>query len=123
MRITYLVEVFSYFNFHVVGYTLVFLDTCVKLGKLRIVFLQKKFPHHTKHSLHTLGETGNLLLCLQNRKFGSLHEACRNEMQTEVFLLVGLPAFDDPTYKTLNLRNEPNQNKGVDHIKTSVESS
>ena len=44
-------------------------------------------------------------------------------MQTEVFFLVDLLGLDDPAYEFLNLGDEPNQDKGIDHIERGMECS
>ena len=62
-------------------------------------------------------------MCLQHGEFRGLHEASRNEMQTEVFFLVHLLGLDDPANKALNLRDKPDEDKRIDHVETGMESS
>ena len=44
-------------------------------------------------------------------------------MQAEVLFLVHLLGLNNPAYESLNLRNEPNQDKRIHHVETGVEGS
>ena len=121
MGVAHLIEIFGNLYLHIVGDALILLDTRIELDKFLLVLLDEQLTHHTEHALHALRERLNLLLCLQHRELRRLHEAGSNKVQAEVFFLVHLLRLDNPAYEALNLRDEPNQDERVDHIKAGME--
>ena len=123
--ITHILQILGNLKFHIIADALIFLNTGVELVEVLLVVLLlttltrrevKQFLHHAKHTLHTVGESLYLLLSLQHREFRRLHDTSRNEVQTEVFLLVHLLRLDNPAYKLLNLGDEPDQDTSVNHV-------
>ena len=133
MGIAYGVEILGNFEFHIIGNTLVLLDArkeLIEIARLCTLILSRsrtgefeEVAHHVEHALHTVGEQLNLLLGFEYREFGSLHETSRNEVQTEILVLIDLLRFDNPADETLDLRDEPNEDARVSHIETGVEGS
>ena len=121
MGVAHLIQVFGNLYLHVVGYSLVFLDTGIQLAEILLILLVQQLADHGKHTVDALAEAPNLLLCLQNGKLRSLHDASLDETQTEILILTLSLGFDEITYNLLNLWDEPNQYGCVANVEASME--
>ena len=63
----------------------------------------------------------NLLLCLQNRDFRSLHDTALDKAQAEIILISILLRTDNLAYQLLYLRDKPYQDKGVGEVEGGME--
>ena len=123
MRVTHLVQIFGNADFHVVGYVLVLLDSAQELAELVVVLFYEQFLNHAEHALDAFAERDNLLLCFEDRQFGGLHDASRNEMQTEVFLFLRTLWLDNHADEFLNLWHEPDEQSRIGDVESGVECS
>ncbi len=119
--IRHVVEVVGDLYLHVVGDALVLLDTGEEFGEGGIVGRAEQFAYHTKHTLYAVGEGLYLFLCLKHGEFGGLHDAGRDETQTEVFFLLFLARGDDAADEFLDLGDKPDEEGRVAHVERGVE--
>ena len=80
-----------------------------ELAELFRVFLGEQFADHAEHALYAFAECGKLFVCFENGEFGSLHDASRDEVESEVFLFARVLRLDDPADEPLNLWYEPDE--------------
>ena len=121
MGIAHVVQVVGDVYLHLVADFLIFLDAGIELHKLVFVFLVKQGAHHAKHALDAFAKGANLLLCLEYRELGGLHDTRCDEVQLEVVLFVLTAGLDNGAHEFLNLRNEPYEDGGVGDIECRVE--
>ena len=123
MGITYLIKIFRNLYLHVVGYSLVFLDTCEELVELIVILHAKQLPDHSEHTVNALCKRLYLLACLQHRKLWCSHKGTAADVaQTEVILVLAHIWLDNSTYELLHLRYEPYKNSRVAYVECCVES-
>ena len=123
MGVAHIVQVAGNFYLHAVAEGFVLLNAGKAFGKGILVVLRHQVTYHAEHLLHSLGKGANLLLCLEHREFGRLHDTGGNELQAEFLLVIGLFGLDDPADKALNQRHEPKHQQRVQDIESRVERS
>ena len=106
---------------HLVAHILDLLDTVEELVEGLLILDTVEFLHLAEHAFHPLAEDHDFLLRLQDRDFRGLHDTAANVLQAEFVLFFGLLGLDEEAHQLFNLRNEPDQDGGVDHIETGME--
>ena len=83
----HLVQIVGNLHFHRVGDVLVFLYAREEFVELHLILQLQQLWHESEHSLAALGKTVNLLLCLNDAKFGCREQTATDKLQSVVFFL------------------------------------
>ena len=66
MSIAHLIKILSNLYLHIIRNTFILLDTLIEFVESLGILSIQQLSHHTKHTVDTLAETSDFLLCLED---------------------------------------------------------